>query len=168
MQPVLRLLTVLSQVPMIVASVALFALMVLTFADVLMRSIFNAPIEAATELIRIGIALIVFAALPVLSARSGHIAVDLLDGPFRRFHLERWRDALVALGCAAMLWWPAGRVVDLAERARGYGDVTEYLEIPTFYVSYFIAIMTYITAVALIGRGVLHIFAPDKLRPNHG
>jgi hypothetical protein len=28
--------------------------------------------------------------------------------------------------------------------------------------------MTYITAVALIGRGVLHISAPDKLRPNHG
>lgn len=168
MQTVLRFLKALSQIPMIVASVALFALMCLTFADVLMRSIFNAPIEAATELIRMGIALIVFAALPVLSAQNGHIAVDLLDGPFRRFGLERWRDAAVALGCAAMLWWPAGRVVDLAERARGYGDVTEYLEIPTFYVAYFIAVMTYLTALALIGRGLLHIFAPDTLRPNHG
>lgn len=168
MQGLLRLLKAISQIPMIVASIALFALMSLTFADVLMRSIFNAPIEAATELIRMAIALIVFAALPVLSARNGHIAVDLLDGPFQRLHLERWRDAAVALGCAAMLWWPAGRVVDLAERARGYGDVTEYLEIPTFYVAYFIAIMTYVTVVALIGRGLLHIFAPDMLRPNHG
>ncbi|WP_276156013.1 TRAP transporter small permease subunit, partial [Sulfitobacter sp. Ks18] len=66
---------------MMMASLALFALMVLTFADVVMRSVFNAPIEAATELIRIGIALIVFSALPILSWRSQHIAVDLLDGP---------------------------------------------------------------------------------------
>ena len=164
MRPVIRFLQHLSVLPMAVASVALFALMGLTFADVLMRSIFNAPIEAATELIRIGIALIVFAAMPVLSARGGHISVDLLDGPFRMLRLERVRDASVALACAAMLWWPAGRVVDLANRARSYGDVTEYLAIPTFYVGWFIAIMTYLTAAALVGRGLLHIIAPDALR----
>lgn len=163
MHPALRFLKSLSQLPMIMASVALFALMCLTFADVLMRSIFNAPIEAATELIRMGIALIVFAALPVLSARNEHIAVDLLDGPFRRLGLERVRDTVVALACAAMLWWPAGRIMDLAQRAKSYGDVTEYLQIPTYYVAYFIAAMTYLTAVALIGRALLHIFAPQAL-----
>ena len=163
MPPVTQLLKALSHLPMIVASVALFALMCLTFADVLMRSIFNAPIEAATELIRIGIALIVFAALPVLSARNGHIAVDLLDGGFRKFRLERVRDAVVALVCAAMLWKPAGRIIDLADRAKSYGDVTEYLQIPTFYLAYFIAAMTYLTALALLGRALLHIFAPQTL-----
>jgi TRAP-type C4-dicarboxylate transport system permease small subunit len=163
MQPALRFLQTLAKLPMFLASLALFGLMCLTFADVLMRSIFNAPIEAATELIRIGIALIVSAALPVLSATNAHIAVDLMDGPFRRWRLERWRDALVALVCAAMLWYPAGRIVDLAERARSYGDVTEYLAIPTFYVGYFIAAMTYVTAAALVGRGALHLFAPHVL-----
>jgi len=163
MPPVIQFLKALSQLPMFIASMALFALMCLTFADVLMRSIFNAPIEAATELIRMGIALIVFAALPVLSARNQHIAVDLLDGPFRKFRLERVRDAFVALACAAMLWWPAGRIVDLAVRAKSYGDVTEYLQIPTYYVAYFVAVMTYLTAVALIGRAFLHIFAPQTL-----
>ncbi|ANP38747.1 MULTISPECIES: TRAP transporter small permease [Rhodobacterales] len=163
MQYALRFLTALSKLPMFLANLSLFALMCLTFADVLMRSVFNAPIEAATELIRIGIALIVFAALPVLSAQNGHIAVDLLDGPFRRMRLERWRDAAVALICAVMLWYPAGRVVDLAERSRSYGDVTEYLSIPTFYIAYFIAAMIYVTAVALIGRGLLHLIAPHML-----
>lgn len=152
---------------MAVASIALFALMVLTFADVLLRSMFNAPIEAATELIRIGIALIVFAALPVLSARNGHIAVDLLDGPFKRFGLSRLRDGLIALACGVMLWWPAGRIVDLAERAQNYGDVTEYLEIPVYIVTYFIAVMTYITAAALAGRGVVQIVAPHLLDRPH-
>ncbi len=133
--------------------------MCLTFADMLMRSVFNAPIEAATELIRIEIALLVFASLPVLSATNAHIAVDLLDGPFRKFHRERWRDAAVALICAVILWYPAGRIVDLAEHARSYGDVTDYLAISTFYIAYFIAAMTYITSLALLGRGLLHLFA---------
>ena len=168
MQSTLRLLTWIAKLPMFVASAALFALMCLTFADVMMRSIFNAPIEAATELIRIGIALVVFAALPVLSARNAHIAVDLLDGPFQRLRLERWRDAFVAIACAVMLWFPAMRIVDLAERARSYGDVTEYLAIPTFIVAYFIAAMTFITSAALLGRGLLHLFAPHLLEPAHG
>ena len=167
MKTALRLVVALAKLPMLVASVALFALMCLTFADVLMRSVFNAPIEAATELIRIGIALIVFAALPVVSARNTHIAVDLLDGPFQMLGLARWRDALVALVCAAMLWYPAGRIVDLAERARNYGDVTEYLQIPTYYVAYFIAVMTYVTVAALVGRGLLHLFAPRLLEPEN-
>lgn len=155
----------LSVLPMTMASVALFALMVLTFADVVMRSAFNAPIEAATELIRIGIALIVFSALPVLSWREGHIAVDLLDGPLIRLGIYRWVNGAVAMLCGAMLWLPAGRVVDLAYRARSYGDITEYLEIPTFYIGMFIAVMTFITSAVLIVRGLVHLFAPHLLEP---
>ncbi|EDQ03134.1 TRAP dicarboxylate transporter, DctQ subunit, putative, partial [Sulfitobacter indolifex HEL-45] len=113
MRTFIRLTAALSALPMTMASLALFALMVLTFSDVIMRSVFNAPIEAATELIRIGIALIVFSALPVLSAREGHIAADLLDHPFEKWGVQRWRDGLITLACGAMLWFPAGRVVDL-------------------------------------------------------
>lgn len=167
MSGLLRLFQSLSKLPMFVASCALFALMVLTFADVVMRSVFNAPIQAATELIRIGIAVLVFAALPVLSGRGNHIAVDLLDGTFERFRLSRWRDAFVALACGIMLWFPAGRVVDLAYRALNYGDQTEYLQIPTFYIGMFIAVMTYLTAVTLIARGLIHLFANHLLDPAH-
>lgn len=161
MRAALRLFHALSALPMVVASIALFALMCLTFADVIMRSVFNAPIEAATELIRIGIAVIVFAALPVLSGRDGHIAADLFDGFFARHNLQRGRDGLVTLACGAMLWLPAERVVDLAYRARSYGDVTEYLEIPTFYIGLFIAAMTFVTSAVLILRGLLRLFAPS-------
>jgi TRAP-type C4-dicarboxylate transport system permease small subunit len=150
-------------IPMMTASAALFALMVLTFFDVVLRSAFNMPIEAATELIRIAIAIIVFSALPILSARGEHIAVDLLDPIFVRSPLMRFRDALVALGCGLMLWLPAQRVVDLAERARSYGDRTEYLNIPTFYVGWFVAMMTFVTAVVLIAQGLLMLLAPRTL-----
>ena len=158
-----RLAQLAAVLPILVASITLFALMVLTFCDVILRSAFNAPIEAATELTRIAIALIVFSALPLLSARGQHISVDLLDPLFARFRLARWRDGLVNILCGVMLYFPAERVIDLAERARSYGDRTEYLNIPTFYIGWFIAIMSFATALVLLLRGAVILFAPSKL-----
>ncbi|WP_420413947.1 TRAP transporter small permease [Roseibium sp.] len=152
-----------AMLPVFVAACSLFFLMVLTFCDVILRSVFNAPIEAATELTRMSMAITVFAVMPVVSGAGKHIYVDLLDGFFYRLRLNRVRDALICLGCGAMLWWPASRVVVLAERARSYGDMTEYLSIPVFYMTWFIAIMTYATMVVLILRGLAIIFAPQFL-----
>lgn len=148
--------------PLMLAVTALFLMMAMTFVDVVMRSALNTPIQAATELTRIMMAIVVFSALPMVSGRAEHITVDLLDPIFPAW-LARWRDTIVSLVCGAMLWWPAERVVVLAERARDYGDLTEYLGIPQFYIAWFVAVFTYLTAAALIGRGVLLIFAPAAL-----
>ena len=140
---------------------ALFILMVMTFCDVVLRSVFNAPIEAATELTRILMAILVFSVLPMISAGKGQIAVDLTDGLFSRLRLSRARDAIVYLASGIMLIWPIQRVWILAERARDYGDVTEYLSIPVFYVGWFIAASTAVTAVAMIVTGdSLHLYPP--------
>ena len=157
------ILRILAAPAITVASVAIFALMVLTFCDVVLRSAFNAPIEAATELTRITMAIVVFSALPIVSARDEHITVDLADPIFRRFRLERLRDGLVATVSGAMLFWPALRVADLAKRHKNFGDVTEYLAIPTFYIEYFISGMTFATALVLILRGLVLWFAPHLL-----
>ena len=152
-----------AQLPIYLASVALFLLMVMTFFDVVLRSAFNAPIEAATELTRMLMAITVFAVLPVLSIRDGHIVVDLLDPLFHGSLINRLRDAIISIICGGLLILPAGRVLVLAERARSYGDLTEYLNIPQFYIGWFIAIMTYITAAVLLLRGVVALFAPKLL-----
>lgn len=146
--------------PGLLASAALFVLMVMTFADVVLRSVFNAPIEVAADLTRLLMAVMVFSVMPVLSGRNAHVSVDLLDAPFARFRLSRWRDAAVCLFCGAILFLPAQRVFDLAERSRSYGDVMEYLRLPLHVVGWFIAVMTLITAVVLVVRGVLLIVAP--------
>lgn len=160
-----RLFRTLSVLPMAIASAALFFLMILTFFDVVLRSAFNAPIEAATELTRMSIAIVVFSVMPIMSGTGQQISVDLLDPIFDRFRLSRARDALVALSCGIMLFWPAQRVIVLAERSRSYGDVTEYLSIPVFYIGWFIAIMTGLTGVILVLRGLAIIFAPKLLEP---
>ncbi|WP_170762959.1 TRAP transporter small permease [Ruegeria lacuscaerulensis] len=152
-----------SFLPTLLACLALFILMVMTFFDVIFRSVFNAPIEAATELTRILMAILVFSVLPMISASKGQIAVDLTDGLFARLRLSRIRDAVVYLASGIMLIWPIKRVWILSERARDYGDVTEYLSIPVFYVGWFITASITITAVAMVVTGLLHLFAPHIL-----
>ncbi len=146
-----------------ISSVALFSLMTMTFFDVVLRSAFNAPIQAVTELTRILMAIIVFSVMPVLSGKGEHITVDLLDGFLNRYHLARATEAVVTIACAIMLWWPAQKVIVLAERSRSYGDVTEYLGLPVFYVSWFVAIMIYATMIVLFMRAMAIGLAPRYL-----
>lgn len=167
MKPIARMLNRLAELPMLLAAATLFILMVLTFADVIMRSTFSAPIEAATELTRIAMAVIVFSALPVVSGRANHIVVDLLDPLFHRLGIERVLEGLVTLVCGVLLYWPAMRSFDLAARARNYGDLTEYLAIPVFYITWFIAFMTLVTALSMALRGAVTLFKPDLLRGAH-
>jgi TRAP-type C4-dicarboxylate transport system permease small subunit len=157
----------LSQIPTLISALALFALMLMTFADVVLRSVFNAPIEAATELTRILMAVLIFSVLPMISAGNGHIAVDLTDGIFARYRLNRLRNCVVFVGSGIALYWPVKRIWLLAERARDYGDVTEYLAIPTYLIGGFIAIATGVAALAMIASGLLHLFAPQYLETDY-
>ena len=158
-----QILRRLAALPLAIASVVLFFLMVMTFLDVFLRSAFNDPIGSAPELTRMSVAIIVFTALPVLSGRGGHITVDLLDPLYTRWGIMRLWEGLMSVGCGIMLWWPAFRVVDLAERSRSYGDLTEFLQIPTFYIGWLIALLTFATMIVLILRGLLLLFAPGVL-----
>lgn len=160
MSPLRRAYHLAVQVPIWLACAALFVLMVMTFSDVVLRSSFDAPIEAATELTRIFVAVMVFAVLPHISVTGGHIAVDLTDGIFNRLRLARVRDGVLLIFSGVMLYWPVAQVWTLAERTRGYGDVTQYLGIPQYLTMWFIAAGLTLAAVAMAFAGALTLFAP--------
>lgn len=141
------------RLPSWLGAFALFCLMVMTFSDVVLRSVLNDPIESATELTRIFMGIIVFASLPLVSVRGEHIVVDLFDGFFSK-GASRVRDGLVNLISGGLLIWPGIKVYGLAMRALNYGDVTEYLRIPQFYMAMFITIFTLLTAAVMIARGL--------------
>ena len=69
--------------PSVTAGLSLFVLMAITFVDVVLRSTMSAPIEAATELTRLLMAVVVFASLPAVTIRGEHVVVDLADSLFR-------------------------------------------------------------------------------------
>ncbi len=77
--------------------------------------------------------------------------------------LAHFRDIAIDLICGLALLWPAKRILDLAERARSYGDVTEYLGLPQHFTGWFIAFFTLITALVFLARGITRIVAPGKV-----
>ena len=156
----------LGQIPVYTACIALFALMLMTFLDVTLRSVANAPLSAATELTRILMAVIVFSVMPIVSSTGQHVAVDLSDPLFDRLGLARWRDGVLYIICGGLLFWPIQRVWVLADRARDYGDVTEYLSIPVHLVGWFITLSLAISMLSMILVGLLKILRPKALGPS--
>lgn len=138
------------------AAAVLFALMLLTTADVLGRSLFNMPVTGTVELTQLMLAALVFFALPVVSWREEHIAVDLLDAVFPQ-RLVCWRQLLVNAFSAAALWVVARRAWALGERALDWGDRTQFLNIPTGYFTYGIAVLLALSAVLCGIRALLYL-----------
>lgn len=136
-----------------VAGATLFALMLLTTADVVGRYFFNAPILGTVELTQQMLAAVVFLSMPVACWREEHISVDLLDAVFPS-RLVWLRQMIVNLVIALALWVIAGRVWALGERAFAWGDVTEFLRIPNGYLIYLIALMLFLSALLTLGRAV--------------
>ena len=91
----------------LVAGAALVAMMLLTVADVVQRSLFNVPIRGTLEIVELLLAFTFFLALPAVFLREEHIAVDV-TGPRLRPLLKRIAE-IVALALIAVLAWQGFR-----------------------------------------------------------
>ncbi|SNC67568.1 TRAP-type C4-dicarboxylate transport system, small permease component [Marinobacter sp. es.048] len=146
----------------VVAASVLFLLMLTTCLDVAGRYLFNNPIPGATELTRLGLALMVFAAMPVITYRGGHIVVDLLDKVLGQAVLKAL-GLISALIISSSMYFLAVRIFELGERSIRRGVVTEFLGLPSGYITEYIAIMSWLTAACMITLGVYRIlFTPEK------
>jgi TRAP-type C4-dicarboxylate transport system permease small subunit len=136
--------------------------MLTTCLDVAGRYLFNSPLPGATELTRLGLALMVFAAMPVVTYRGGHIVVDLLDhilGPM----VLKILGLISALLISSSMYFLGVRIFEIGERSIRRGVVTEFLGLPSGYIAEYIAIMSWLTAAAMITLGVYRVlFTPQK------
>jgi TRAP-type C4-dicarboxylate transport system permease small subunit len=85
-------------------------ILLLTFADVLMRYLFAMPVRGSSEMIQFAMALTIFAALPVVTRQREHITVgiasDLVRGQLRTIKLLVCDGiSLIALG---LMTWRLG------------------------------------------------------------
>lgn len=136
-------------------AISLFFVMALTVVDVFGRYLLNSPLPGSIELTRVGIAVVVFCALPSITARRGHVSVDLFEKRMTQSFVSTC-DRIFLLLFAAGLFAIAWRMYQLGVRSASRGAVTEYLHIPFAAVEYFIAFMTGVTAVAALA----HAFMP--------
>ena len=146
------------------AAAALALLVALTVADVVGRYALNAPVPGATELTEFGVALVVFAALPAVCWRGGHVAVDLLDR-FVPPRIHRRRAALIAGLFCPCLWAPAWRIAELAERSAAREEVSEYLAMPLAWALLGVAAMCAVAGALSLLRAAMILAA---LEPPEG
>ncbi|MEH6579696.1 MAG: TRAP transporter small permease [Amphritea sp.] len=140
----------------LIAAVTLFLLMLLTCADVFGRYFLDNAVDGTTELTEMGIAILVFAEMPVITWRGGHVVVDILDKMLGST-LIKVLGLLAAFLMSTSLYFLAGRIYFLAERSARRGEVTEYLQMPVGYIIEYIAVMSWITAGAMITYGVYRL-----------
>jgi TRAP-type C4-dicarboxylate transport system permease small subunit len=98
----------------LLSGAALFAIMVLTFADVGGRKFLDNSIPGSLELTELLMVVVIFAALPLVSLRGEHVMFDSLDAylPPRVLRLQKAAvDLLIAvalLALAVLMWKTAG------------------------------------------------------------
>jgi TRAP-type C4-dicarboxylate transport system permease small subunit len=131
-----------------VAAAALFAMMVLTFADVVGRK-FYASIPGSLEVTELLMLVVIFVGLPLASLKGEHVFFDLLD-QFLPERVRRFQAALANGLCAALLLGAAWLVYVRAGRTSDMGDITAQLAIP-------IGPFHYGAAALLLLTGCVHL-----------
>lgn len=126
-----------------------FAMMVVTCVDVVGRYVFTAPLPGAVEINELLLGLMVFGALPLVTAGREHVSIGLLDGLFRG-RADRVRQALLNLVSGAVIGITAYRLWLKADELAANGDTTLYLRIPAAPFGYFMSIAAGITTVILL------------------
>lgn len=112
----------------LLAGLALFAIMVLTFLDVGGRKLLDHSITGSLEMTELLMVVVIFGALPLVSERGEHVVFDSLDG-FLPDAVKTIQRALVHLLCGVALialgWlmWQTGGDFSLS------GETTAQLKI---------------------------------------
>jgi len=144
----------------VIAGIALFVMMVLTFVDVIGRYGFHKSIFGAAEIIEHLMMLTVFAGLAFITAKNEHITVTLMEGLIAR-HLaapQRWASIVVSVGCTLLITWQMyEHAVDLLRS----GKRTAVLDLPQWQLPMSAAILS------LVGFALL-VFAVLRTRGRLG
>jgi TRAP-type C4-dicarboxylate transport system permease small subunit len=129
-----------------VAAIALFAMMLLTFADVFARKFLGNSITGAVELTELFMLVMIFFALPLASLAGEHIVFDLLDRSLPAA-LLRWQQALANAFTALVFGGAAWVVYERAQRTAEFGDTTSALELRLAPYHYMVAALLAVTAL---------------------
>ncbi len=100
---------------------ALFAIMALTFFDVIGRKAVSQSIPGSLELTELLMVVVIFAGLPLVSQRGEHVTFDSFDSALPAAVLKVQKAlvhllcVLAMLGLAALMWRTGGQFVESGE-----------------------------------------------------
>ena len=133
----------------LLAAAALFAIMALTFLDVLGRKLADHSIPGSLEMTEMLMVAVIFASLPLVSLRGEHVLFDSLD-PYLPAPVLRAQKALIHLLLAVLLLALAWLMWTTAGEFLASGETTAQLRVPK-------APFVYGMALACGVAGLVHI-----------
>src|SRR3954465_12316962 len=138
----------------LLSGIALFAIMALTFFDVLGRKLASHSITGSLEITELLMVVVIFGALPLVSRRGEHVEFDSL-APYLPLWVRRAQAVIVHLLCAAVLlalawlmWRTGGQFLET-------GETTAQLRVLKAPFIYGMAVLCAITGavhLALLGQ----------------
>ncbi len=137
---------------------ALFAMMLLTFCDVIGRKFIGSSIPGVVEITELLMLGVIFLGMPLCSIKSEHVIFDLLD-KFLPSFLAGLQHRFSHLCCALLLGGGFWLVWERAARTMTQGDQTSSLQIPLGPFYYCTAAMLFLTALVHL----VLAFKPTKL-----
>jgi len=148
-----RLSQILGRLLGILSALILAGMAVLTAIDVIGRDLFNAPVPGGYETTALMLMTLFFLALPIVTARNEHIAVNLIDNvlpPAGLMILQLIFNITAAVVMAVLTWF----VWHQAQSILGYGDVTLYLQIPVAPFIFLASASCGVTALVFVNRAI--------------
>jgi len=139
------------------AGLVLFAMMLLTFVDVVGRYVLNSSIPGGFEIQQIMMAMLIFAGLPLVSRRAEHVTVDLVDHALPA-RVRRAMRVIVELACAGLLLGLARLMWRKAGSVAAYGDTTTVLLIK--YAPFAYAIFAFLLLAGVVH--LINLFSPPR------
>lgn len=137
----------------------LLTMVIINFADVLGRHLFNHPIYGIHDLTEHLMALTVFCGLPLVTMAGLHLSVDILDDLLEKPYMRWWRHVVVWV-MAIILLLVAWTFLQSALDAADISDVSNELRIPRGPLYLFIATSALLSALGLLYQ---HYLANETL-----
>ena len=140
----------------VVMCVLLFALMMLTTVDVAGRYIFNNPVPGAVEYTALGLGILVFGSLPLITTRQEHITIDILDFFFRARRKLMQQVGVNVLG-VVITGFIAWRIFVKAQELAENGDLSINMQLPLAPIAYFMSVMAVVSAAIMLLLAVHYV-----------
>ncbi len=137
-------------------------MMLLTFVDVSGRKLFSHPIYGAYEVTEFMMGVLIFSALPLVTARENHVTIDVFDH-FIPPAIGRWQRVIVNVLSSVTLAFLGWRLWILSASHLRTNEVTMTLHIPHGPFTRVFAVMAVLAAVASLVVALEHV-ARARLR----
>ena len=164
-----RVLRVLEAAMSAILALSVFLIMAVTFFDVMGRYFLGKPLPAAYEMTEFLMAVAVFGALPLVTARREHVTITLLERAIWRGR-NALQSAFVSLFSAIVMAVLARQIWLRAVGFSEYGDHSLFLKVPIAPFAYFMAAMAAAATLVLLahcwaglrGRAIVSGHPPEE------